>query len=51
MGDDAFFAALQTYALRYRHQLVTSQNFFRILDEFSQADISPLLEAYFGVVE
>lgn len=51
MGDDAFFAALQTYALRYRHQLVTSQDFFRILDEFSQADISPLLEAYFGVVE
>lgn len=47
MTDPAFFALLQEYQRRYAYQLATSQDFFRLVQEFTTADLVPLQEAYF----
>jgi hypothetical protein len=47
VGDPAFFAFLSAYARRYKHQIVTANQFFDLLGKFSSTDLSPLLEKYF----
>jgi hypothetical protein len=47
MGDKAFFAFLQDYAARHAHSRAASEDFFAILREHTDADISDLLAAYF----
>jgi len=48
MGDDAFFAALKTYAERYRGGFVTAQDFWAVIGEYTQKDLTPLRLQYFG---
>jgi hypothetical protein len=43
VGDTAFFAFLKDYVSRSAHRIVTAQDFFTILGEHSQVDLSDLL--------
>jgi len=47
MGDPAFFGFLKEYQRRYAYRLVTSQDFFALVQEFTTADLIPLQEEYF----
>ena len=47
MGDPAFFGFLQEYSRIYTHQLVTSRDFFSLVQEYTTADLVPLQEEYF----
>jgi aminopeptidase N len=46
-GDDAFMAFLRDYVTQNSGNLVTGDDFFAILQEHSQVDISSLMEMYF----
>jgi len=48
MGDEAFFAFLQDYYARYRGQIVTASDYFELARAHTDADLTPLLEAYFA---
>jgi hypothetical protein len=48
IGDEAFFAFLRDYADTYAGQIVTSDDFFDLLAEHTDADIQPLLDEYFA---
>ncbi len=48
IGERAFFDFLETYSREYTQQIVTADNFFALLADFSQADLSLLLEKYFN---
>jgi len=48
MGDDAFYAFLKDYASRYARGRVTSADFFAVVREHTNADISDLIAAYFS---
>jgi hypothetical protein len=48
IGDEAFFAFLRDYADTYAGQIVTSDDFFGLLAEHTDADIQPLLDEYFA---
>jgi len=47
VGDEAFFAFIKDYATHYAYQLVTTRDFFALLEQHTSADISPLLSEYF----
>ncbi|MCL7452072.1 MAG: helix-turn-helix domain-containing protein [Anaerolineae bacterium] len=47
MGDPAFFGFLGEYQRRYTYQLVSSREFFALVQEFTTADLIPLQEEYF----
>jgi hypothetical protein len=47
MGDPAFFGLLEEYQRRYAYQMVTSKDFFGLVQEFTTADLVPLQEEYF----
>lgn len=47
MSDPAFFAFLKEYVRRYSYRTATSQDFFRLVREFTTADLVPLQEEYF----
>jgi hypothetical protein len=47
IGDDAFFEFLKSYAQRRSYQIASSQDFFSILSEFTDADLAPILQKYF----
>ncbi len=48
IGDQAFFSFLSGYAEQYTHQLVNGDDFFALLEEYSQVDLTPLLGKYFA---
>lgn len=48
VGDEAFFAFLKDYAAKKNSSLATAQDFFSILKLYTSADITGLLETYFG---
>lgn len=48
IGDEAFFAFLKDYASQMDGKIATSDDFFRILREHTQIDISALLGNYFA---
>jgi aminopeptidase N len=48
MGDKAFFAFLGSYARQYTGQIASSENFFDLLAQHTQEDLSPLLKKYFA---
>jgi aminopeptidase N len=48
MGDEAFFAALKTYADRNKGGFVTSQDFWTVIGEYTNEDLGPLRQNYFG---
>lgn len=47
VGDEHFFHFLNAYTTKYTHQIVTADRFFDLLDDFTEQDITPLLERYF----
>jgi hypothetical protein len=47
MGDEAFFAFLQAYCGRSSGRVVTRDDFFATLKEFTPEDLSGLLRIYF----
>jgi hypothetical protein len=47
LGDESFFPLLRSYSDKYTRQIVTADNFFALLGDFSQEDITPLLDKYF----
>jgi aminopeptidase N len=48
IGDEAFFAALQDYSTRFDGKLATSADFFAIVREHTQVELSPLVQKYFS---
>jgi len=48
IGNEAFFAALKTYAERHRDGFVTAQDFWNIIGEYTTEDLTPLRLRYFG---
>lgn len=48
MGDDAFYAALKTYAERYRDSFVTARDFWAVIGEYTTEDLTPIRQRYFG---
>ena len=51
IGDDAFFSFLKAYAMQFSGKLVSSQDFFGVLETHTNQDIQPLLDEYFGPFE
>lgn len=47
VGDEAFFNFIQAYVVQNTHNLVTAEDFFSLLSEFTQVDLAPLVEEYF----
>jgi len=47
MGDQDFFAFLKDYATRYGHEIATTQDFFSLLRQDTNADFSDLEMLYF----
>ncbi len=48
IGDEAFFRFLGDYARQTAGTLATSEEFFAVLTNHSEADLSPLLMSYFS---
>ncbi|GAB4580005.1 MAG: M1 family metallopeptidase [Anaerolineales bacterium] len=48
MGDEAFYAALNIYATRYRAGFVSAQDFWGVIGEYTTEDLMPLRLRYFG---
>jgi hypothetical protein len=47
IGDEAFFAFLQDYLTQSSDKITTRTDFFRILDEHTDADYSDIVRGYF----
>ena len=47
-GDPAFFAFLKDYVARYSQRQATADDFFAVLSEHTQVDISDLMQKYFN---
>ena len=47
MGDEDFFAFLKDYVAQNAHRLATGEDFFRILDEHTRMDLTPLISQFF----
>jgi len=47
IGEQAFFNFIYAYAQVYAGQIVTADDFFNLLKDYSQADITPLYGKYF----
>jgi aminopeptidase N len=47
VGGDAFLDFIFAYAQEFARQIVTADDFFALLESYSQADITPLLDKYF----
>lgn len=47
IGDEAFFAFLQDYAVQMNGKIATPQDFFAILRQHTSADVSDLIATYF----
>ncbi|HUH97258.1 MAG TPA: M1 family aminopeptidase [Anaerolineales bacterium] len=47
VGDDAYFAFLKDYALRYAHQHVTADDFFATLRLHTSTNFSDIIQEYF----
>ncbi len=47
VGGDIFFEFIFAYAQKFAHQIATADDFFALLEGYSHADITPLLDKYF----
>jgi len=50
VGDEAFFNFLKAYIAQNRYAIATGEDFWRILQEHTSADLLPLVEEYFSEV-
>ena len=48
IGDAAFFAFLKDYAAQYAGRIAAGDDFFNLLKQHTQTDITPLLKKYFS---
>lgn len=48
IGDEVFFAFLKDYTTQNAQRIATTESFFKILKEHTQADLSPLMAKYFS---
>jgi hypothetical protein len=48
IGDESFFAFLKDYVQTYRYDIATSADFWTLLGEQTDVDLSPLIEEYFS---
>lgn len=48
LGDEAFFAFLRDYLARFTYRQVTGDDFFALLAEHTEADLSPVIARYFA---
>jgi aminopeptidase N len=49
IGDDAFTAFLKAYVDHHRHQIATTQNFFDLLAQFTNTNLSELKLRFFSI--
>lgn len=47
VGDTVFFDFINAYAHELAYKIATADDFFRLLEDISQTDITPLLDKYF----
>jgi aminopeptidase N len=47
MGDEAFFAFLKDYASQFSGQIATSDDFFALLRQHTDADLGDIIGKYF----
>ena len=47
MGDEPFFEFLYAYSQEYFRRIASGDDFFALLEDYSQTDITPLLDKYF----
>lgn len=47
IGDEAFFAFIQDYVIQEKDHISTREDFFRILNEHTDADCSDIVQKYF----
>jgi hypothetical protein len=47
IGDEAFFTFLKAYSKNFSQRIATSDDFFALLEEYSQEDLNPLIAEYF----
>jgi aminopeptidase N len=47
VGEQAFFAFLPAYARRYAGTVATADDFFAVLNEYTQVNLQPLFDRYF----
>ena len=47
VGDQAFFSFLKDFATRFAHQRASGSDFFQVLREHTDADLSGILQEYF----
>ncbi len=50
VGDAAFFSFIQAYIAENRYAIATGEDFWRILQDHTNADLLPLVEEYFSTV-
>ncbi len=48
IGDDAFFGFIKDYVRTFRYEIASSADFWTILEQHTDADLSPLVEEYFS---
>jgi len=47
LGDEAFFAFLRDYAARFAHQRASAYDFFALLRQHTDKDVSDIIQRYF----
>jgi len=47
IGDEPFFRFIREYVARYSQKLVSEDDFFNLIEAYSDEDLSPLIEKYF----
>jgi hypothetical protein len=47
IGDESFFAFLLAYVEKYRDQIATSEDFFSTLKDFTDEDLSEIIDEFF----
>jgi hypothetical protein len=48
VGDTTFFAFLKDYAAQYASRIATGDDFFNLLEQHTQTDITPVVKKYFS---
>jgi hypothetical protein len=47
MGDQAFFDFIKAYIKQFRYDIATAEAFWVLLNQFTDVDLTPILEEYF----
>ncbi len=50
LGDDVYFGFIKDYVHQNRYQIATAEDFWFILSQHTDVDLTPLIEAYFSTM-